>query len=328
MTRSVVLLVPGQGAQHPGMAVDLYHTHDGFRAAVDEVFALWGGEGARIRADWLGPDPEIELDDLRRSQPLLFAIGYALATALRGEGIEPVALAGHSVGEVVAAVVAGVFRLHDAAEVLAERVAQLADGPPGGMLAVAASVAEVIPYLDAEVHVGAVNAARQIMLAGPSAPLANTARRLRAAEITVRPVRTRNPFHSPVLQPYADKALPTLRRLPLAPPKLPVYSGYTGKLLTAAEATDPAFWAAQPARPVYFADALAAAAESGRHLFVETGPGQGLTALARRHPAVTAAGSRAVALLPARAGGDAAQFTSTVAEIFAAATPTSEAVLP
>ncbi|GAB3581192.1 hypothetical protein GCM10027445_52790 [Amycolatopsis endophytica] len=328
MTRSVVLLVPGQGAQHPGMAVELYHAHDGFRAAVDEVFALWGGEGARIRADWLGPDPEIDLDDLRRSQPLLFAIGYALATALRGEGIEPVALAGHSVGEVVAAVIAGVFRLRDAAEVLAERVAQLAEGPPGGMLAVAASVAEVIPYLDAEVHVGAVNAARQIMLAGPSGPLANTARRLRAAELTVRPVRTRNPFHSPVLAPYADRALPTLRRLPLAPPALPVYSGYTGKLLTAPEATDPAFWAAQPARPVHFADALTAAAESGGHLFVETGPGQSLTALARRHPAITAAGSRALALLPARAGGDAAKFTSTVAEIFAATTPTSEALLP
>ncbi|HVW40260.1 MAG TPA: acyltransferase domain-containing protein [Amycolatopsis sp.] len=327
MTRSVVLLVPGQGAQHPRMAVDLYHGHDGFCVALDEVFALWGSEGQRIRADWLGEEPRTPLDDLRRSQPLLFAIGYALATALSGEGIEPVALAGHSVGEVVAAVIAGVFRLSDAAELLAERVAQLADAPAGGMAAVAASVAEVKPYLTGEVHVAAVNAARQIMLAGLTGPLAETTRRLREAGFTVRPVRTHNPFHSPILAPYADRALPALRRLRLSPPRLPVYSGYTGRLLTDAEATDPTFWAAQPARPVYFADAVTAAAGTGPHLFVESGPGQSLTAVARRNSAVRAAGSRALALLPARAGGDTTQFATTVADIFATAIPTSEALL-
>ncbi|CAO5192456.1 Acyl transferase domain-containing protein [Frankia sp. AiPs1] len=330
MARSVVLLFPGQGAQYPGMAVDLYHRHTTFRAAMDEVLSLWGNEGRAIRADWLADWPLIDLDDLRRAQPLLFAVDHALAVTLREAGIVPVALLGHSVGEVVAAVAAGVLSLPEAAGLLAERIAQLGDAPPGGMLSVAASPADVRPFLTDEVALGAVNAARSVVLAGPAAPLEDARARLRAAGFTTLTVPARVPFHSPVLGGHAARSLSSVRRLTWAPPAVPLYSGYTGGLLGPAAATDPDFWAAQPARPVYFADALAAVATAGDQLLVECGPGWTLTIPARRSPQVLRAGTPVIPLLPRRAGAsgsDLRHVAEAIAGIVeAAGTPGSDAV--
>jgi [acyl-carrier-protein] S-malonyltransferase len=311
----VVLLFPGQGAQRQGMAVDLYRRHELFRVKMDTVFELWGREGEAIRADWLSHDPVVDIDDFRRSQPLLFAVDFALAEMVRAAGIEPVALLGHSVGEVVAAAVAEVVTLADAAAMLMERLARLADAPVGGMLAVAASVAEAEPLLGEGVSLAAVNAPKQIMVAGPDEPLERARLRLAKEGFITQRVRSTLPFHSPVLAPQAAQCLPALRSLPLSPPALPLYSGYTGGLL-GRESTEPGFWAAQPASTVFFADALDAIARSGTYLFVEAGPWQ-LTALVRRHPSITRAGGRAVALLPrlVRSPGDAEHFAAALKEI-------------
>ncbi|MCM3882382.1 acyltransferase domain-containing protein [Frankia sp. R82] len=324
MARSVVLLFPGQGAQYPGMAVDLYRRHATFRTAMDEVLSLWGDEGRAIRTDWLADWPCIDLDDLRRAQPLLFAVDHALAVTLREAGVVPAALLGHSVGEIVAAVVAEVLSLSDAAGLLAERIGHLADAPPGGMLSVAASPAEVRPFLLDEVALGAVNAARSVVLAGPAAPLEDVRVRLHAAGFTVLPVPARTPFHSPVLGGHAARSLPSVRRLSWSPPTVPLYSGYTGGLLGPAAATDPDFWAAQPARPVYFADALAAVSTAGEQILVECGPGATLTIPARRSPRVRRAGTPVVPLLPRRAGApgsDLRHVTEAIAGIVEAAGP-------
>lgn len=311
----VVLLFPGQGAQRRGMAVDLYRWHGPFRVAIDAVFELWGGEGEAIREDWLSHDPVLDIDDFRRSQPLLFAIDFALAKVVCEAGLEPVAVLGHSVGEIAAAVIAGVFTLSDAAAMLMERLARLADAPAGGMLAVAASPAEIEPLLDDGVSLAAVNGAKQIMLAGLDEPLERARQRLAEAGFVTQRVRATIPFHSPVLAPLAAQSLPALRSVTLSPPALPMYSGYTGALL-GREATEPGFWAAQLASTVFFAKALDAVARSGPHVFVEAGPWQ-LTALARRHPAITRAGGQALALLPRRrrAFGDAEHFIAALDEI-------------
>ncbi|HKS47139.1 MAG TPA: acyltransferase domain-containing protein [Amycolatopsis sp.] len=311
----VVLLFPGQGAQRRGMAVDLYRRHEPFRVTMDAIFEFWGGEGEAIRADWLSDDPVVGIDDFRRSQPLLFAIEVALAKVIRAAGIEPVALLGHSVGEIAAAVIAGVATVADAAAMLMERLGQLADAPSGGMLAVAASATEVEPLLRDGVSLAAVNGPKQIMVAGPNEPLERARLRLAKAGLITQRVHVAIPFHSPVLAPLAARSLSALESMSLSLPALPLYSGYTGALL-GREATDPGFWAAQPARTVFFATALDAIARSGPCAFVEAGPWQ-LTALVRRHPLITRSGGQAFALLPrqVRTIGGAEHLAATLDQI-------------
>lgn len=306
--RGVALLFPGQGAQQPFMAAGLYQAHPPFRRLMDEAFEACGAEGAALRADWLADSPAVDLDGARRAQPLLFAVGWALGRMVLDWGVRPAALLGHSVGEVAAATLAGVFTLEEAAGLMAERVAHIESAPAGGMLAVHASAADMAPFLHADVVVGAVNAPRQVILAGSDAPLAETAARLRAAGFTCRRTRALSPFHSPALAPAVQAALPALSRLPLRAPRLPLLSAYTGRPLTASEAADPWFWARQPAAPVLFGPALDALLKTGELLLLEAGPGQGLTALARRHPAVGSGRSAALGLLPVRSRGDASDL--------------------
>lgn len=304
--RGVALLFPGQGAQQPGMAVGLYRADPAFAAHVDVVLALWGAEGRAVRRDWLAAEPAVPLDDLRRAQPLLFAVDWALGRMVLGWGVRPDALLGHSVGELAAAVLAGVFDLADAAEVMEDRIRRIAGSPPGGMLAVAAAPAQIEPLLGAGVVVGAVNGPRQVVVAGAREPLAEAEARLRAAGFVCRRARTLSAFHSPVVAQASALGLPLLRGMRLRAPVLPLYSGYTADLLAADQAADPEFWAGQPAAPVRFAAALDRVLATGPMLLVEAGPGQGLTMLAKRHRGVAAGASAAVALLPARpAPGDA-----------------------
>jgi acyl transferase domain-containing protein len=326
----VALLFPGQGAQRPGMATGLYRGDPDFRRHVDDVFARWGREGAAIRADWLAAEPVVPLDDLRRSQPLLFAVGWGLGRTLLDRGLVPVALLGHSVGEVVAATLAGVLTLSAAVRVLRDRLHHLAAAPPGGMLAVAATPGDVEPYLGDGVVVGAVNGPRQLLLAGPDEPLARAAQRLLAAGVTCRSARSTAAFHSPAVAPAAALAEPLLRTVPLRAPRRPVFSCYTGERMTGSVATDPAYWVRQPAAPVYFAAALDAVAALRPDVFLEAGAPHGLTALARRHPAVRAGGGTALAALPARAGSradDLAAFGTALSIVVTGASRTARPAL-
>ncbi|MFD8750671.1 acyltransferase domain-containing protein [Kitasatospora sp. NPDC059577] len=300
--RPVVLLLPGQGAQYEGMAVGLYDTEPVFTAAMDEVFGLMGPEGRRVRADWLSDRPAVPLDDVTRAQALLFAVDHALARLVLGWGIRPAAVLGHSVGELVGAVLTGVLDLPDAVRLQTDRISRISAAPPGGMLAVAARREELTPYLGEQVVVGVVNGAKQCVLAGPEAELAQVEAGLRVDGFLCRRTRAFQGFHSPSLAAAAAQSLPTVAALRLSPPSPVLYSGYTAGPLTPGQATDPAFWAGQPAAPVLFGPALGHLLDSGRYVLVEAGPGQGLTALARRRPAVVSGRSAAVPTLPARRG--------------------------
>lgn len=296
----VALLFPGQGAQQQHMAAGLYAAHAPFRERMDAALAAFGRDGDALRADWLAKTPRVDPDDVRRAQPLLFCVDWALGRTLLDWGLRPDALLGHSVGEIAASALSGVLALDEAAALMAERVAHIAEAPPGGMLAVLGSPAEMARYVDADVVVGAVNGPRQVILAGPTEPLAAVEARLRADGFVVRRTRALSPFHSPALAEAAAKALPALARVPFREPRLPLYSAYSAGPMTAAEAKDPAFWAGHPTAPVLFWPAVEAVLATGPYLFVEAGPGQGLTSLVVRHPAVGKAG--ALGMLPARAG--------------------------
>ncbi|MDW4905918.1 acyltransferase domain-containing protein, partial [Streptomyces sp. ADMS] len=302
--RPVALLFPGQGTQHLGMATGLYGYEPLFTDALDQVFAVFGPEGARLRAEWLSGDPDIPLDDATRAQPLLFGVGYALGRMVLGWGVVPAALLGHSVGELVAATIAGVFTLPDAVRVLRDRIDAAVATGPGGMLAVAAPAAELTGYLPlgGKVAVAAVNAPRQTLLAGPDPQLREVEEKLRADGITCRRAAARQAFHSPVMDRAAERARPLIAAVRPGAPAWPLYSAYTGGLLEAGRATQSIFWARQLADPVLFWPALDALLTSGDHLLIEAGPGQGLSALARQHRTLRTGTSTAVPLLPARPG--------------------------
>ncbi|MFF4838301.1 acyltransferase domain-containing protein [Streptomyces sp. NPDC001315] len=306
--RSIALLLPGQGAQYAGMGIELYEREPEFTAVVDEFFLLMGEEGVRLRADWLSDSPLIPLDDGRRAQPLLFAIDYALGKVLEARGVVPSALIGHSVGELAAAALAGVFDLPGAARIMVARSRALETAPAGGLLAVAGTPQEVearVPAGPARsgVVVGAVNAPRQTVLAGPEEALARTEQALRDAGTVARRVRALDPFHSPVLASAAREFERAVAAEPLSPPRIPIHSGRTGREVTAEEAVDPAFWARQMAEPVLFWPALSGLLEQGPYTLVEAGPGRALSTPARRHPSVRSGETRLVCLLPSE-GGD------------------------
>jgi acyl transferase domain-containing protein len=284
------------------MAAGLYGYCDVFTDVMDSAFGLLGGDGARIRADWLRPGPADSLDDVTRAQPLLYAVCYALGRLVESWGIEPAALLGHSVGEMVAATLAGVLDFDDAMRLMRDRMRFFADTPPGGMLAVAASSGQAAGYLSGDVAIAAVNGPRQVLLAGPAGQLADVQRRLQADGVTCRQARARQAFHSPAVADAVARSAGGWQATPLRAPRRRLYSAYLGDVLPAERARDPRFWARQPAEPVLFGPTLDRLLGHGDFLLVEAGPGQGLSALARRHPAVTAGRSAVTAMLPARAG--------------------------
>lgn len=312
------LLMPGQGAQYPGMGTGLYRDLPAFAALMDEVFLAMGAAGDELRADWLAAAPVLPVDHARRSQPLLFAIDYSLARLLTQRGLRPAVLLGHSIGEMAAATLAGVFDLDSAVRILQHRVSELAQAPAGGMAAVSATPAEVTPYLPPGVDIGAVNAPRQTVIAGPGAPLRSALDALGQAGFTWATVPSLIPFHSSALQQMADASLPLLAGLPARPPRIPVVSGYTGQRLSDAEAIDPCYWTRHPVAPVLFWPALQVLLTGGPHLLVECGPGQGLITLARRHLDVRAGRSEVVSLLGAAwlgSDGESAHFAAAAAKL-------------
>ncbi|GAA3755906.1 hypothetical protein GCM10022402_38020 [Salinactinospora qingdaonensis] len=284
------------------MATDLYAHDSSFAATVDTVLDLF--DDAELRADWLSERPRVPIGDVTRAQPLLFTMDYALARLVLDRGVRPAALLGHSVGELVAAVLAEVFSLQDAVAIMRDRVRRLADGPRGGTLTVAAGVQEIRPILGKhpEVAIAAVNAPRQTAIAGLDTPLRAAEAELRAAGFTVLPVAARTAFHSPALAPLLEGLSP-YESCARGDPRIPLWSSATTHPLDAAAVRDDAMWARQPMAPVLFWAALdRLVTTNGPVHLVDVGPGQGLATVARRHPDVQRGHSTVTALLPARRG--------------------------
>ncbi len=297
--RPVAFLFPGQGAQHPGMAADLYAAEPVFAAELDRCIELVAGQGGPDLRPLLldrTADPA-RLDRTEAAQPALFAVGYALAQLWLSWGVRPRAVAGHSVGEYVAACLAGVLTLPDAVRLVTARGRLVQSMPAGSMLAVPLPEAETAAWLGPDLTVAAANSTALTVVAGPEAAVADLHRRLTAAGVGSRPLHTSHAFHSPTMDAAVGPFAELVRQVTLAPPRLPLCSAVTGTWLTDAEATDPDQWAAQLRRPVRFAAALATLLADPELVLLEAGPGRTLATFARQHAAWTA-GRTVVGSLP------------------------------
>ncbi|WP_433389472.1 SDR family NAD(P)-dependent oxidoreductase [Micromonospora sp. KLBMP9576] len=293
--RPLAFLLPGQGSQRARMAMALYEQEPHFAKLVDRCLSGFAEFDLRLREPWESADPDA-LTDTRLAQPMLFTVGYALAETLRHWGLRPDTLVGHSVGELTAAALAGVFSLDDAIRLVAARAHAMADAPPGAMLAVPAPADEVAAWLSGSLVVSVRNAPDRAVVGGPSDEVAALERELSAKGLNVRRLVTSHAFHSPMMAEAAGAFLETMRTVELRPPRIPVISAATGAPVADDQATDPVFWAGQVAEPVRFDLALDALLGEPRTL-LEVGPGHVLTGLARRHPAAGAAGSAVLASL-------------------------------
>jgi acyl transferase domain-containing protein/SAM-dependent methyltransferase len=274
--RPVVFVFPGQGAQRPGMGRQLYATEPAFRAATDACAALltpWIGGDVRTWWDL----PAAELAATARAQPALFVFMYALAQQWRAWGVEPVALLGHSLGEWVAACLAGVFTLADALRLVVERGRRMQALAPGAMAAVGASAAAVGPLLGEAVWLAASNGPAQCVVAGTAAGMAALAGRVQAAGYGWQPLAVSHAFHSGLMAPMVPAFVALVAAVPRTAPRLPYLSNVTGTWVTAAEACDPAYWGAQIRQPVRFGEGVAALeAQLPDAVWLEVGPGRTL----------------------------------------------------
>lgn len=313
-SRRTVLLLPGQGAQRERMAAGLYGAQPEFTARMDEFFAASGSAGSRLVEQWLRPAPNPDMDTAEAAQPLLLAVGHALGRAVGAAARPPHILLGHSVGELAAACLAGVYRATDLGALTAARSRALHGSGHGGMLAVAAAPHE-LPHDLGPVSVAALNGPRQTVLSGPLAPLEAAHKRLHAMGRTVRALRSGHAFHSPSMAQAAARFGRELARLRPGAAHTTVISSRTAAPVTASQARDAAFWADQLALPVRYWPALkgildAEGTEPGL-LLLDAGTDRSLSAPARHHPAVRNGASLIVPLLaPARQTGGHADLTA------------------
>ncbi|MDQ2587872.1 type I polyketide synthase [Saccharothrix yanglingensis] len=286
--RRVAFLFTGSGSQHVGMGEVLYERYPGFRARVDECDALFRPHLGRSITDLMfgrAPDAADVIAETRFAHAALFTLEYALAGLWRSWRVEPAVLIGHSVGEVVAATVAGVFSLADGVAFLATRARLIESvAGAGGMAAVAAPVDEVAPLLERwpDLAVAAVNAPDQCVVSGGADSLAAVVEVLRERGAVVKPLRVSSAFHSPLVAGVSDELREFLEGVEFHEPELTVISNETGAPASADEITTPGYWVRHVNDTVRFAAGVAAIAERGRHVMLEVGPAGVLTALARQ----------------------------------------------
>jgi len=285
----VVFMFPGQGAQYANMALELYQGEPVFRAQVDRCADLLTPHlGCDLRAV-LYPTADLvaeatqQLQQTWITQPALFVIEYALAQLWMAWGIQPQAMIGHSVGEYVAACLAGVLTLEDALMLLAARGRLMQHLPGGAMLAVPLPEQEVQPLLDQNLSLAAINGPSLCVVSGPTSAVEALQDRLTERDVSCLRVHTSHAFHSammdPILEPYTEQ----VQAVNLESPKIPYVSNITGTWITAAEATSPRYWARHLRETVRFAAGLHELLKEPDRILLEVGPGRTLSSIARRH---------------------------------------------
>ncbi|HCA87745.1 MAG TPA: polyketide synthase [Streptomyces sp.] len=319
--RPVAFMFTGFGTQFPGMARELYAQEPVFAAALDKCAGLLEpllGEDVRKlvftvdeSAESASPQPhdfqrlllqpersEHPLDQPRLGYPAVFALEYALVDLWASWGVEPEVMIGHSLGEYVAACVAGVFSLSDALRLVVERARLIEEQGEGAMLAVPLSEEAVARYTDDDVCLAAINGAQTCVLSGSVDGIERVAAELLANDVASRQLTTRFAFHSPMMDPVVERYAELVRSVVLNAPSTPFVSNLTGTWITDSEATSPEYWARHVRHTVRFADGMSTLWSVPDIAIVEIGPAPTLTSGALQHPAAASTDRVVVPSLP------------------------------
>ncbi|MCB9100062.1 MAG: SDR family NAD(P)-dependent oxidoreductase [Anaerolineales bacterium] len=297
-TSPVVFMFPGQGAQYIDMGLELYQAELAFREQVDFCAEFLKPHLGLDLRDLLYPtrnsgaelteaQAEAVAEQLRQTnitQPALFVIEYALARLWMAWGIQPQAMIGHSIGEYVAACLAGVFTLEEALSVVVARGRLMQQMPAGAMLAVPLPEEQVTPLLNGGLSLAVINGPALCVVAGPMEAVDAFQTRLAAQEVDYRRLHTSHAFHSSMMTPAADLFAAQLNKIELKPPQIPFLSNVSGTWITASEATNPAYWASHLRETVRFSAGLGELLKEQDRVLLEVGPGRTLSSLVKQHP--------------------------------------------
>ncbi len=287
--RPVAFMFSGQGAQYVNMARNFYEDEPLFAEQVDRCAELLRPhldiDIRRLMFPAAGMEEAAaeQLKQTRYTQPALFVIEYALAQLWMHWGVQPAAMIGHSIGEYVAATLAGVFELAAALELVAARGRLMQSMPGGAMLSVQMSESDIAAWLDEDdrLSLAGVNAPGLVVVSGPYDAVDALERRLDEAGYGIRRLHTSHAFHSsmmaPILEPFAE----LVQRLNPQPPASLFISNVTGEWITPEQATDPAYWAQHLRQAVRFADGVKLLIQEPYMALLEVGPGNTLARLAQ-----------------------------------------------
>ncbi len=290
--RPVVFMFSGQGSQYLDMGRDLYRTEATFREDVDycceylqnhidlDLRDLWFAKNDASEEDKKAASDK--LNQTSMTQPALFVIEYALAQLWMRWGVKPQAMIGHSIGEYVAACLAGVFSLKDALMLVAVRGKLMQAQPKGSMMAIPLPEDQIKPYLNDEISMATINAPNRCVVAGPDDALERLKDRLSADRLRGTILHTSHAFHSHMMDSMLAPFTTEVAKIDLQPPSLPYISNVSGTWITPEEATDPSYYANHLRNAVRFADGLTTLAEEPDYVYLEVGPGKTLMTFAKQ----------------------------------------------
>ncbi|HEX8351629.1 MAG TPA: type I polyketide synthase, partial [Pyrinomonadaceae bacterium] len=285
---SVAFLFPGQGTQHVNMARALYESEPAFASEFDACVELLKPHlGTDLRGLNFPPEERAEeaareLEQTAFAQPALFVTEYALARLWMSWGVKPAAMLGHSIGEYVAACLAGVFSLEDALRLVAARGRLMQSMPGGAMLAVQSGEEELRPRLGERLSLAAVNGPAACVVSGTREAVEALEAALSEQGVAHTRLHTSHAFHSAMMEPILDEFAAAVGRCELRPPTLPFVSNLTGGWIEESQATDPRYWSRHLREAVRFGDGVKTLLGEPERVLLEVGPGRALSTLARR----------------------------------------------
>ncbi|GAX42272.1 putative beta-ketoacyl synthase [Tolypothrix sp. NIES-4075] len=285
---SVVFMFTGQGSQYANMAKELYQTEAKFRQECDRCCELLQPYlGFDLRSYLYPSKAETatatqQLQQTSIAQPALFVIEYALAQLWISWGIVPQVMIGHSIGEYVAATLAGVFSLEDALSLVAKRGKLMQQLPTGAMLSVSLSKEEVQLLLNSQLSLAATNAPSLSVVSGSLEAIEELEQQLISKGVDYRRLHTSHAFHSAMMDSMIEPFTEYLKKVNFNPPQIPFISNLTGTWITPKEATDPHYWAQHLRQRVRFSEGIAELLSDANRIFLEVGPGRTLSTLTKQ----------------------------------------------